>query len=130
MWNVFVFYVFSFLKKRFTSEGITLQKRMLLKPALIDGLIKFEIFVIPSLNRLRQTTPRQVYKHPVYVGLSIAYGEIKKKITKYEARLSEKEVRISKLTTYCQDYEDEIEELRAENSRLRSKLKRKYDSSD
>lgn len=39
-------------------------------------------------------------------------------------------VRISTLNTYCKEYENEIELLRAENSRLRRKLKRKYDSFD
>ena len=67
-----------------------------------------------------------IYEHPVYAELNIAYEEIKRKVKKYETQLFEKDVRISTLTTYCQEYENEIELLRAENSRLRCKLKRKY----
>ena len=50
------------------------------------------------------------------------YAELKKCGIEY--------VRISTLNTYCQEYENEIELLRAENSRLRRKLKHKYDSFD
>lgn len=50
------------------------------------------------------------------------YAELKKCGIEY--------VRISTLNTYCKEYENEIELLRAENSRLRRKLKRKYDSFD
>ena len=79
------------------------------------------------MNSLRQTTPRQVYKHPVYVELNITYGEIKRKITKYETRLVEKEDRITKLIRNCQKLEYENALLSVENSISRNKLKRKYD---
>ena len=66
-------------------------------------------------------TDEQVMDHPLYVNLLDGYSELEKEAAYMKRKVEEQEEAAMARVLQCQKYEEEIEELKNENKRLKAK---------